>query len=87
MTPKHSVPTEPKKGCDIESAIDKHPDIGIPLLTREIWDALTIWEPRIELQKVDVVMVQYSHFSTQVFWKPIESVVADQFVTEVLYHA
>ncbi|QGA56482.1 GPW/gp25 family protein [Brucella sp. 2280] len=86
MTPKRSVPTEPEKGCDVEGAIDKHPDIGIPLLTREIWDALTIWEPRIVVEKVEVVLAQFSHFRTRVFWRPVESVIADQYMTEVQYN-
>ncbi len=85
LTPKGSVPTEPEKGCDIQGAIDKHPSIGIPLLTREIWDALTIWEPRIVLQKVTVAMTEFSRFSTSVFWRPIESVLDDLRVTEVTY--
>jgi phage baseplate assembly protein W len=86
LTPKGSVPTEPEKGCDIFGAIDRHPSIGIPLLTREIWDALTIWEPRIVVQKVTVAMPEFSRFSTSVFWRPIESVLDDLRVTEVTYH-
>ncbi len=85
LTPKGSVPTEPEKGCDLLGAIDRHPNIGIPHLTREIWDALTIWEPRIVVQKITVAMVQFSHFTTQVFWRPIESVIDDIRVTEVTY--
>lgn len=68
-------------------AIDKHPDIGIPLLTREIWDAIMIWEPRIVLQKVDVILEAFSHFSCKVFWRPAESVLDDLRVTEVTYRA
>lgn len=63
LTPKGSVPTEPEKGCDVLGAIDKHPDIGIPLMTREIWDALTLWEPRIVVQNVEVSMPEFSRFS------------------------
>jgi phage baseplate assembly protein W len=85
LTPKGSVPTEPEKGCDVIGAIDKHPDIGIPWLTREIWDALAIWEPRIVVQKVTVAMTEFSRFSTQVFWRPVESVLDDLRVTEVAY--
>lgn len=85
LTQKGSVPTEPEKGVDLEGAIDRHPDVAIPLLTREIWDALSIWEPRIVVQKVAVVMVAFAHFSTRVFWRPIESVIDDLRVTEVTY--
>ncbi|BCH58507.1 hypothetical protein RvVAT039_08890 [Agrobacterium vitis] len=85
MTPKGSAPTEPEKGCDVLSAIDKHPDVGVPILTREITDALTIWEPRIVVQKVTVTMTAYSHFKTQVSWRPIESVMDELLMTEVTY--
>lgn len=86
LTPKGSVPTEPEKGCDVLGAIDKHPSIGIPYLTREIWDAITIWEPRVTVQKVDVLTVAFSHFRTRVFWRPVQSVIDDLQVTEVVYN-
>lgn len=86
LTPKGSVPTEPEKGVDWQGVIDRHPDIGIPLLTREIWDQLTIWEPRIVVEKVAVSMVALAHFSVPVFWRPIESVIDDLRMTEVTYH-
>jgi uncharacterized protein len=85
LTPKGSVPTEPEKGCDILGAIDKVPAIGIPWLTREIWDAVTIWEPRVEVTKVEVLTLAFSHFQTRVFWRPAQSVIDDLFVTEVAY--
>lgn len=85
LTPKGSVPIEPEKGCDILGAIDKHPDIGIPYLTREIWDAITIWEPRVTVERVVVAMVQFAHFRTQVFWRPVQSVLDDLQVTEIVY--
>lgn len=85
MTPKGSVATEPEKGCDVLAAIDKHPDVGIPILTREITDALTIWEPRVVVQQVTVVMTEFSRFKTQVFWRPIENVMDDLLMTEVAY--
>jgi uncharacterized protein len=86
LTPKGSVPTEPEKGCDILAAIDRTPDIAIPILTREIWDAITIWEPRVTVQKVDVLTVAFSHFRTRVFWRPVQSVIDDLQVTEVVYN-
>lgn len=85
LTPKGSVPTEPEKGCDVLGAIDRHPDIGIPYLTREIWDAITIWEPRLVVEKVEVLTLAFSHFTTRVFWRPVESVLDDLLVTEVAY--
>lgn len=85
LTPKGSVPTEPEKGVDWPGVVDRHPDIGIPMLTREIWDALAIWEPRVVVQKVEVAQAAFSHFVTRVFWRPIESVLDDLRVTEVTY--
>lgn len=87
LTPKGSVPTEPEKGVDWPGVIDKHPSIGIPLLTREIWDALSIWEPRIVVKKVEVAMPAFAHFSMPVFWRPAESVLDDLRLTEVTYRA
>lgn len=86
LTPKGAVPTEPEKGVDWPGVIDRHEDIGIPLLTREIWDALAIWEPRIVVQNVEIERPAFSHFAMQVFWRPIESVLDDLRVTEVTFH-
>ena len=83
LTPKASVPTNPEKGVDYDRVIDKHAELGIPLLTQDIWDQLTIWEPRIVVQDVKVEMSDFSHFSVQIFWRPIESVLDDLLVTEV----
>ncbi len=85
LTPLGSVPTEPEKGCDIAPFVDQHEAIAIPNLTRVIWDALAMWEPRIVLDKVEVSVAAFSHFSTRVFWRPIESVLDDLRVTEVSF--
>ena len=86
LTPKGSVPTEPLKGVDMLGAIDRHPDIGIPYLTRDIWDAIRIWEPRVIVRKVDVLTVAFSHFACRVFWQPVQSVIDDIQMTEVVYN-
>lgn len=86
LTPKGSVPTEPEKGCDILGAIDRHPDIGIPYLTREIWDAISIWEKRVIVERVAVAMIAFAHFRTQVFWRPVQSVLDDIIMTEIVYN-
>lgn len=83
LTPIGSVPTEPTKGCDIEAFIDKHPDVAIPNLTRVIWDVIGIWEPRIIVETVTVQQVAFSHYSCDVFWRPVASVLADLLVTSV----
>lgn len=87
LTPLGSVPINPLKGCDIMPYIDQIPDILIPNLTREIWDAITIWVKRVVLQKVEVVMVGTAHFAARVFWRPSERILDDLRVTEVTYSA
>lgn len=83
LTPLGSVPTEPEKGCDIAPYIDRHADIAIPNVTRVVWDALTMWEPRIVLQEVKVEQIGVAHFACNVYWRPIESVLDDLRITEV----
>lgn len=83
LTPLGTVPTEPEKGCDLAPFIDRHPDIAIPNLTRVIWDALAMWEPRIVVQEVKVFQTEFSHFACKVFWRPVESVLDDLRVAEV----
>lgn len=85
LTQKGAVATEPEKGVDILGALDRNPDEGIPYLTREIWDAITIWEPRVAVQRVAVLTIGFSHFRTQVFWLPVQSVIDDIEMTEIAY--
>lgn len=85
LTQKGSVPTEPEKGVDTLAVIDRHPSVGIPLLTRDITDAIAMWEPRVVVQKVTVTMGEFARFHTQVFWRPVASVLDDVLMTEVTY--
>lgn len=87
LTWKGSVPTEPEKGLAYDGVIDKHPDFGIPLLTREIWDQIGIWEPRITVKNVEVVQIAFAHFAAKIFWRPVESLVDDLQITEVTLNA
>lgn len=85
LTPKRSVPCNPKKGCDIEPYIDRHEAEAIPNITREIWDALALWEPRVIVDKVVVFQQEFVHFVAQVFWRPVQSVLDDEVrVTEII---
>lgn len=83
LTPLGSVPTEPEKGCDLYPFIDRVAQEAIPNLTRVIWDALEVWEPRIVVDKVVVSEPAFAHFSCEVFWRPIESVLDDLLKTQV----
>lgn len=86
LTPKGGVPTEPEKGVDVLGAIDKHPDIGIPYLSREIWDAIRIWEQRVVVEKVTIGELTYAHFVATILWRPAEGVVSELQVTEVTFN-
>lgn len=83
LTPLGSVPTEPLKGCDLEPYIDRTLDIAIPNVTSAIWDALTIWEPRVSVQDIVVEPVAFAHLSCAVYWRPRESVLDDLIVTTI----
>lgn len=83
LTPLGAVPTEPEKGCDLQPYIDRSIDIAVPNITRVIWDAITMWEPRIVLQDVQVKEVAFGHLAAEVFWRPVESVLDDLLVTRV----
>lgn len=85
LTPKGSVPTEPLKGVDWAGVVDRHPDIGIPLLSREIWDQLAIWETRIVVDRVEIAQGAFSRFTVRIAWRPVESVLDDLRVTEVSF--
>lgn len=83
LTPLGAVPTEPEMGCDLIPYIDRTIEVAIPNITRAIWDALTMWEPRIVLQDVKVTETAYAHLSAQIYWRPAESVLDDLRVTQV----
>lgn len=83
LTPRGAVPTEPEKGCDLMPYIDRPLDIAVPNVSRVIWDAITIWEPRIVLQDIKVFEVAFAHLAAEIYWRPSESVLDDLLVTEV----
>ena len=71
------MPTEPDKFCDAMNYIDRPAPVAIPIITREIWDALATHEPRIVVDRVEVKAVAFEHFSVPVFWRPREDVLGD----------
>ena len=77
LTPRLSVPTEPDKFCDALNYIDRPAPVAIPIITREIFDALTVHEPRIIVDRVEVTAVAFEHFAVPVFWHPREDVLSD----------
>jgi len=85
LTPLGSVPTNPLKGCDLFPAIDKPPQIAIPLICRAVWDALSIWEPRIECDTVSAEAIDIHHYKIIAPWRVKNSVAEEIQKTEVLW--
>lgn len=74
LTPKLSVPAELEKFCDALNFMDRPPAIAIPEISREIWDALTRWEPRIVLDNVEVTQEGFHHFKAVISYHLVEDV-------------
>ncbi|WP_310620878.1 phage baseplate protein [Flexibacterium corallicola] len=77
LTPKLSVPTEPEKFCDALSYIDRPPAEAVPGISKEIWDAITKWEERVVLERVDAEASGFAHFRATISWYPVEAVEAE----------
>jgi len=86
-TEKGSVPDQPEKCIALKQWIDRPPAVAIPNITREIFDALRQWEPRIIVESVKITPVSFSHFRFPVFWYPRADVSRQIRVTEVRYAA
>lgn len=84
ITPKLSVPTEPNKFCDALNFIDRPAPVAIPMITREIFDALVHHEPRIVVDRVEVEALAFEHFTVPVFWRPREDVLGEIRRTDVI---
>lgn len=69
LTEKGSVPTQPEKCTRLMPYIDRRPDYAIPNITREIWDAITAWEPRVIVERVAITREDFDHWRFPVFWR------------------
>lgn len=85
LTEKGSVPLQPEKCTRLLPWIDRAPAVAIPNFTREIFDAITAWEPRIVVTKVSPVARGFSHWAFPVFWYPRADVSRQIQMTEVVY--
>lgn len=83
LTPIGSVPINPLKGCDLLPWIDRPPAIAIPRITRAIWDAVTMWVTRIELQPVTAKARGLAHWGITVPWRVKGGVAEDIRLTEL----
>lgn len=69
LTEKGSVPTMPEKCTRLMPYIDRRPDYAIPNISREIFDAIRIWEPRVIVERVAITQDDFAHFRFPVFWR------------------
>lgn len=83
LTPIGSVPTNPLKGCDLLPWIDRPPAIAIPRITQAIWDALTMWVTRIEVQPVTAEALGLARWRISVPWRVRGSVAEEIRRTEL----
>lgn len=69
LTEKGSVPTEPEKCTRLAPYIDRRPDYAIPNISREIFDAIRAWEPRVIVERVAITREDFDHWRFPVFWR------------------
>jgi uncharacterized protein len=72
-TIKGTDPFRPTFGCDIYQYIDKPVSSALPNMVRSVIDALTTWEPRIEVQQVRTSLTDNSTVLFQIQWTLTES--------------
>jgi uncharacterized protein len=68
LTEKGSVPTQPEKCTRLAPYIDRRPETAIPNITREIFDAITAFEPRVVVDEVLITQEDFGQFRFPVFW-------------------
>lgn len=69
LTEKGSAPGQPEKCCRLAPYVDRRPDVAIPNISREIFDAIAIWEPRVVVDRVAITRVDFAQWSFPVFWR------------------
>lgn len=70
LTEKGSVPTAPEKCVELKPYIDRRPAWAIPYITRELFDGITAFEPRVVVESVQISFEDYDHARFPVFWFP-----------------
>lgn len=58
-TKKGTDPLRPLFGCDINKFIDKPINSVVPSAIREIIEAVTLWEPRVEIISITHQLIDY----------------------------
>lgn len=72
-TPKGSDPLRPEFGSDVWKWIDRPVNEAVAPIVREVWEAISIWEPRVELVSVSPRPVAGSaaaHWDIVITWRP-----------------
>lgn len=71
-TPKGSDPLRPTFGCDVWRWLDRPVNEAVAPIVREVWAAIAIWEPRVELVSVaprPVSGTAAAHWQIIVTWR------------------
>lgn len=68
MTPKGSVPHRLEFGSDILKYIDNPVNEAVPNIIREIVDAITIWEKRVEIKSAKAEIIE-SNIAITLEWQ------------------
>lgn len=74
-TRKGSDPHRPLFGCDAWLWIDAPANVAAPNITREVVDALELWEPRITVTSVQVT-VSVGQATVAIIWQPKDGSIA-----------
>lgn len=72
ITEKGSDPLRPEFGADIRRFIDRPVNQSVPNIIREVYDAISIWEPRAMLTSVTAT-VDISTVTIRINWKRASS--------------
>ncbi|MEX3614143.1 MAG: GPW/gp25 family protein [Burkholderia gladioli] len=83
FTPQGSDPHRPTFGCNVDRYIDMPIDTARPYLARDIRRALTMWEPRLDLVRIEVLPLDIAQLGVRISWQ-ISADYSDQiFVTNL----
>jgi phage baseplate assembly protein W len=82
-TPKGSDPHRPLCGSNLHLYIDYPANSARPHIVREAVNALREWEPRIEVVKVTVSLVDVAALACVVEWKFVAGVAEESFMTNL----
>jgi uncharacterized protein len=85
LTEQGTVPLAPFKCTKLLPYVDRGEAEAIPNFTREIWDAVTTFEPRVVVTSVKPRRIAFSHWKFPIFFFPRADVTRRVRQTEVTY--